>query len=327
MRGSGEKRGGWGRRGGKRMTRRGGGLTRRDLIKLGVLALGLPGTVWPATASGLIARPIPATGERLPVIGMGTWLTFDVASDSWQLERRCEVLQAFFDLGGALVDSSPMYGNAEAVLGECLARHPAAGKLFSASKVWTWGKQLGIDQMEHSRRLWGVERFDLMQIHNMLDWQSHIETLKAMKAAGRIRYIGITTSHGRRHAELEQVLEKEAALDFVQFTYNLIDREAERRLLPLAAERGLAVIINRPFQGGNLFNHVQGKPLPAWAAEIDCGNWAQFMLKYIVSHPAVTCAIPATSQVGHMHENMGAAYGRLPDAAMRQRMIHTFTSL
>jgi aryl-alcohol dehydrogenase-like predicted oxidoreductase len=172
-----------------------------------------------------------------------------------------------------------------------------------------------------------VKRFDLMQIHNMLDWETHLNTLKAMKAEGRIRYIGITTSHGRRHKELEKVLATEDAFDFVQFTYNLLDREAEQRLLPLAAERGIAVIINRPFQGGNLFNYVKGKPLPAWAADIDCRNWAQFMLKFIASHPAVTCAIPATTRVDHMHENMGAAYGPLPDETMRRRMIQAFTSL
>jgi len=220
-----------------------------------------------------------------------------------------------------------MYGNSEAVIGACLERHPIGNKLFSATKVWTWGTNLGLNQMENSRRLWGVKRIDLMQIHNMLDWQTHLETLKAMKAEGKIRYIGITTSHGRRHAELEKVMAKEDAFDFVQFTYNLVDREAEKRLLPLADERGLAVIINRPFQGGNLFHHVQGKKLPAWAAEIDCSNWAQFMLKFIVAHPTVTCAIPATTKVTHMEENMGAAYGALPDIAMRQRMFRTFTSI
>lgn len=309
------------------MARQTGGLTRRDLIRLGTAGLLLPFTGRLRADKGAITRPIPASGERLPVIGMGSWLTFDVAPGSVDLERRCEVLQAFFARGGALVDSSPMYGRSEAAIGECLARLHATKRLFAATKVWTWGRRLGIDQMEQSRRLWGVKRFDLMQIHNMLDWQTHLETLKTMKAEGKIRYIGITTSHGRRHRELEQVLAREDAFDFVQFTYNLVDREAERRLLPLAAERGLAVIINRPFQGGRLFSRVRNRALPGWAGDVGCENWAQFMLKFIVSHPAVTCAIPATSQVAHMHENMGAAYGTLPDGATRQRMIRLFESL
>jgi len=297
------------------------------MMQLAAASLLIPVATRLCAREGLITRPIPTSGERLPVIGMGSWLTFDVALDSLDLQRRCEVLQTFFNRGGALVDSSPMYGGSEAVIGECLAHLHGASARFAATKVWTWGRRFGIDQMEHSRRLWGVKRFDLMQIHNMLDWETHLETLKAMKAEGKIRYIGITTSHGRRHRELERVMRREEAFDFVQFTYNMIDREAEQRLLPLAAERDLAVIINRPFQGGNLFNRVQGKLLPAWSKEIGCSTWSQFMLKFIVSHPAVTCAIPATSKVAHMEENMGAAYGSLADAAMRQRMIQTFASL
>ena len=198
--------------------------------------------------------------------------------------------------------------------------------LFAATKVWIYGQWLGVRQMETARELWGVPRFDLMQIHNMLDWKSHLETLKAWKAGGRIRYIGITTSHGRRHEEMERALAKEP-FDFVQFTYNLADREVEQRLLPLAAERGIAVIINRPFRGGSLFGKVRGKPLPAWAQEFGCTNWAQFFLKFIVSHPAVTCVIPATSRVTHMLENMGAGFGLLPDAATRQRMLAYFEKL
>jgi diketogulonate reductase-like aldo/keto reductase len=308
------------------MVKRAAGLTRRELIKLGAAGLLLP---WAGrvAAQEAITRAIPSSGERLPVIGMGSWLTFDVDPDSLLLERRCEVLKTFFERGGALIDSSPMYGRAEAAIGACLARLPSAGRLFAATKVWTWGERLGIDQMEHSRRLWGVARFDLMQIHNMLDWKTHLETLKEMKAEGQIRYIGITTSHGRRHRELERVLAREEAFDFVQFTYNLADREAEHRLLPLAAERGLAVIVNRPFQGGTLFERLRGRALPPWAAQFDCRNWAQFMLKFIVSHPAVTCTIPATTRVEHMQENMGAAYGRLPDARMRRRMVEAFTAL
>lgn len=304
-------------------------MTRRRLLQW-LAGLATAGMIGPGAATAErapILRPIPSSGENLPVIGMGTWLTFDVAPDWLDAERRCEVLQTFLEMGGGLVDSSPMYGRSEAVLGACLPQMEHRDRLFAATKVWTYGERLGINQMEHSRRLWGVERFDLMQIHNMLDWRTHLETLQQMKAEGRIRYIGITTSHGRRHAELAKVMAREEAFDFVQFTYNLVDREAERRLLPLAAERGLAVIINRPFQRGALFDRVRGKPLPVWAAEFDCDNWAQFMLKFIVSHPAVTCAIPATTQVEHMRENRGAGYGRLPDEETRQRMIRHFAAL
>ena len=286
----------------------------------------VPGAVG-AAENGLLRRIIPATGEKLPAVGMGTWLTFDVGRDPILRDRRCDVLRTFFELGGAVVDSSPMYGSSEEVIGYCLEKLENDEKLFSATKVWTPGKQLGVYQMEHSQRLWGLPGFDLMQIHNMLDWEAHLETLKEMKVQGKIRYIGITTSHGRRHQALERVMAREEAFDFVQFTYNLVDREAEQRLLPLAAERNLAVIINRPFRGGGLFDYVNAKPLPTWAAEFDCDNWAQFFLKFIVSHPAVTCAIPATTRVDHMRENMGAMRGRLPTARMRQRMIRHFASL
>ena len=275
--------------------------------------------------SPIISKAIPASGETLPVIGMGSWLTFDVGSNKSARARCVKILQAFFDRGGAMVDSSPMYGSSQRVIGHCLAQIQPHPGLFSTTKVWVIGKPLGILQMETSGELWGVPRFDLMQIHNMLNWRTHLETLKEWKAEGRIRYIGITTSHGRRHAKLEQALLDEA-FDFVQLTYNLVDREAEQRLLPLAAERGIAVIINRPFQGGALFDLVKDKPLPAWATEFDCENWAQYFLKFIVSHPAVNCAIPATSQVAHMQENMGAAYGALPDKAMRARMLRYFSA-
>jgi diketogulonate reductase-like aldo/keto reductase len=213
-----------------------------------------------------------------------------------------------------------MYGSSEEVIGYCLKRIADRQALFAATKVWTLSKWLGVRQMEESERLWGQARFDLMQIHNLLDWETHLETLKEWKAGGRLRYSGITTSHGRRHGELAEIISKEP-FDFVQFTYNIADREAEKRLLPLAAERGIAVIANRPFRRGELPDRLSRHPLPSWAGEIDCGNWPQFLLKFIVSHPAVTCAIPATSRVEHMRENMGACRGRLPDAAMRKRMI------
>jgi diketogulonate reductase-like aldo/keto reductase len=302
---------------------------RRRFLK-GLFGVGasfaLPTGIVSAKPASPIVRAIPATGETLPVIGMGSWLTFDVGGNRRELQTRVEVLRTFFDHGGALIDSSPMYGSSEEVIGYCLKQLNNADKLFSATKVWTWGKKSGINQMELSRKLWGIRRFDLMQIHNMLDWESHLETLQVMKAEGKIRYLGITTSHGRRHDDLEQAL-TDHQFDFMQFTYNILERETEKRLLPLAQERGIAVIINRPFDGGDLFAYVRGKPLPKWAAEFDCHNWAQFFLKFIVSHPAVTCAIPATTRVDHMKQNMGAGLGRLPDQQMRQRMIHYFKSL
>jgi diketogulonate reductase-like aldo/keto reductase len=272
------------------------------------------------------AKAIPKTGERLPVIGMGSWLTFDVRDDPALRAQRCQVLQAFFDGGGAVIDSSPMYGSSEAVIGHCLGRVAKTGPLFSATKVWTLFQARGERQMEESRQLWGVDRFDLMQVHNLLDWEAHLETLARWKAEGRVRHVGITTSHGRRHEDMEEIMVSEP-IDFVQLTYNLLDREAEARLLPLAAELGLAVIVNRPFRQGRLFDYVERHRLPDWAAEIDCENWAQFLLKFIVSHPAVTCAVPATRRVDHMTENMGAARGRLPDAALRRRMIAYVESL
>jgi diketogulonate reductase-like aldo/keto reductase len=274
-------------------------------------------------AASVLTRRIPSSGEALPAIGMGSWLTFDVGDDGSARAVRLRVLEAFFQKGGSLVDSSPMYGSSEEVIGWCLERLGAGKPLFSATKVWTYGRRVGVDSMERSRSLWGVPRFDLMQVHNLLDWESHLETLKSMKAEGRLRHIGITTSHGRRHDEMERVMLREP-LDFVQFTYNIEDREAERRLLPLAAERGIAVIVNRPFQRGALFDRVAGKPLPGWATEFGAANWAQFFLKFAISHPAVTCAIPATSRVDHMLENMGTLGGRLPEADERRRMIEHF---
>jgi len=271
-----------------------------------------------AAAGPIITRAIPSSGEQIPVIGLGTWITFNVGNDERLRNARTQVMQTFFDRGGTLIDSSPMYGSSEAMVGYGLARTKRSA-FFSASKVWTMFKPLGVSQMETSRKLWGVERFDLMQVHNLLDWSTHLPTLKEMKAQGRTRYIGITTSQNWRHGDLESIMKTEP-IDFVAFSYNVIDREVEERLLPIAAERKIAVIINRPFQEGVLINRMMNYPLPAWAAEIDCTNWAQFLLKFIISHPAVTCVIPATRRVDHMEENMGALRGRLPDARMRLRM-------
>lgn len=295
-------------------------ISRRSLMA-GMAACGLGAALpLPARAANPIqTRAIPSTGEALPTIGMGTWITFNVGEDEALRRQRSEVLRRFFALGGGMIDSSPMYGSAEAVVGDGLARLGPQDTLFSATKVWTWRGSAGEEQMANSRRLWGLPSFDLMQIHNLLGWEDHLETLLRDKAEGRVRYIGVTTSHGRRHDDLEEIMASQP-IDFVQFTYNLVDREAEQRLLPLAAERRLAVIVNRPFRRGALFPPVEGKPLPDWATEIDCANWAQIFLKFIVSHPAVTCAIPATSQVVHMEENMGAMTGRLPDPDLRARM-------
>ena len=267
-----------------------------------------------------LARPIPATGEKLPPVGLGTWLTFDVTSAADRAARG-EVMRAFFESGGRLVDSSPMYGASEETIGAAL---PPNGKsMFSATKVWTVGSLAGRRQLENSYRLWKLQRFDLLQVHNFLDWEAHLATLKRMKAEGRVRYIGVTTSHGRRH-DLGEKIMREEPIDFIQFTYNLNDREAEERLLPVAQERKIAVIVNRPFDGGSLFGAKTRKPLPGWAKEIDCSSWAEAFLKWIVAHPAVTCAIPATSQVAHVRENTRALKGPLPDPALRKRIAEDY---
>jgi diketogulonate reductase-like aldo/keto reductase len=273
-----------------------------------------------------ITRAIPSSGERIPVIGMGTSRTFDVGNDPSAKAQLRQVLQVFFDNGGALIDSSPMYGSAEMVVGDLLKTIHNKKNLFAATKVWIDGKQNGIDKMQESMQLMGVAIIDLMQIHNLRDWQTHLPTLKQWKQEGKIRYIGITTSHGRSHAELLQIMRTED-LDFVQFTYNIGNRTVEDSLLPLAADRGMATLINRPFQRGALFRKVKGKALPQWTKEFDCKSWGQFFLKFVVSHPAVTCVIPATSKVHHMSDNMAANFGKLPSPSMRKRMLQYFTSL
>ncbi|TBW57909.1 aldo/keto reductase [Marinobacter halodurans] len=267
-----------------------------------------------------IRRPIPSTGERVPAIGMGTWRTFNVGSDLRLLDQRAEVLERFFRAGGTLVDSSSMYGSAEAVMGRLLERLQREGTVFAATKIWTGDGDATREEAAHSRELWGIDRFDLLQVHNLLGVDGHLPTLRAMKAEGRIRYLGVTTSHGRRHDDLERLMTRES-LDFVQLTYNVLDRTAEQRLLPLAREKGIAVIANRPFRGGRLFDRFESRPLPEWAGEAGVTNWAEYFLKFIISHPDITCAIPATTQVEHMQENMGALHGRLPDPVLRRRMV------
>ena len=269
--------------------------------------------------TGLLTRPIPSTGERLPVIGLGSWITFNVGDDPQLRDECAAVMRAFFSAGGRLIDSSPMYGSSQPVIGYGLRRIGAPSPVFSADKVWTSSGSDGPEQIEASRRHWGVARFDLLQVHNLLGWEDHLPTLLAMKRDGRLRYVGITTSEGRRHAEVERIMARQP-VDFVQVTYNVLDREVEERILPLAQERGIAVIVNRPFREGALIRAVERHPLPAWSAELGAASWAQVLLKFIVAHPAVTCVIPATSQVAHVRENMVAALGPLPDAALRRRM-------
>ena len=304
-------------------------MTRRSFLgTVGALtsAMLLAPRLLSAQESRILLRPIPSSGERLPVVGMGTSRTFDVQGDAATMGQLAQVLEAFFDSGGRLIDSSPMYGSAESVVGELLGSERGKSRLFAATKVWTDGRTDGIAQMERSMQRLGAGVIDLMQIHNLRDWKTHLPVLREWKQKGRIRYIGITTSHGRDHEALAQILRTER-LDFVQFSYNIEDRTADQRLLPLAADHGIAVLINRPFQRGSLFQKTRGHQLPAWSAEIDCHSWAQYFLKFIIAHPIVTCVIPATSKVKHMTDNMAAGVGRLPDAEMRRRMVAHVSAL
>lgn len=269
---------------------------------------------------GIVLRKIPSSGEVIPAIGMGTYITFNVGRSKPLLTERAKVLTKFFELGGGMIDSSPMYGTAEAAVGHCLQAVKTQGRLFSATKIWTPHDSEGPQQIAQSKNLWGLDTIDLFKVHNLVNWESHLRLLRARKEAGEIRYLGVTTSHGRRHSELEALMRNEP-IDFVQLTYNILDRETDERLIPLAKERGIALIANRPYQGGRLMDRYQSEPLPEWSEEIGITNWADFFLKFIIAHPAVTCAIPATSQVVHMEENMGALRGRMPTEAERERMI------
>ena len=294
-------------------------------LAAGIGTLALPR--WSAAESApVVTKPIPSTGEALPVVGLGSWNTFNVGNDAPARDSCAEVMRAFFRAGGRMIDSSPMYGSSEDVIGYGLKKLGMPKQLFSATKVWTSSRSEGQAQIAASERLWGTPKLDLEQVHNLLSWEAHLETLAALKSEGRLRYVGITTSDGRRHDDFEKVM-RARKLDFVQVTYNIRDREIEDRILPLAAERGTAVIVNRPFRRDALIAQFEKKPLPPWAGEIGCASWAQFLLKFAVSHPAVTCAIPATSRVDHVEENMAAATGPMPDAAMRTRMVDYVKSL
>lgn len=270
-----------------------------------------------------ITRPIPKGGEQLPVIGLGTWQVFDVGPSDQERAGVKGVLEAFVAAGGRVVDSSPMYGRAEEVVGDLAARSGIRDRLFLASKVWTRGHDAGVRQVENSQKRMGGGRMDLMQVHNLVDLKTQLATLRKLKEGGRVRYVGITHYTASAHADLERAL-REEDVDFVQLNYSIIEREAETRLLPLAAERRVAVLVNRPFAQGGLFDRVEGKQLPDWAASFDAASWGQFFLKFVVSHPAVTCAIPATAKMEHLRDNMAAGAGRLPDPATRDRMAAMF---
>ena len=291
-------------------------------------ALAMPAAARSASESikSVIKRPIPRSGEPLPVVGLGTWQTFDVGPNASERAELKAVLQLLLERGANVVDSSPMYGQAERVVGDLAADLGIHPKLFIATKVWTSGREAGIRQMENSFRLLRTERIDLMQVHNLLDLATHVKTLREWKIEGRIRYLGITHYHEGAHRDLERLV-KTRDYDFVQFNYSMTEREAEERLLPACADSGTAVIINRPFAQASLFGKVKGKPLPPWAADLDCTSWAQFFLKYLLGHPAVTCVIPGTRRTTHLQDNLQAGTGRLPSEAIRKRMVQYIESL
>ena len=309
-----------------------GGTTRREAARL--ICAGAAGLLWPIGAvrgkttneSMMLMRAIPSSAEKLPVIGLGTWQTFDVDLTSGNQKQLEAVLSLFVKLGGRVIDSSPMYGRAEQVIGDLVTKFALRDKLFLATKVWTRGKQAGIESMERSIQRLQTNRIDLMQVHNLVDVSTQLATMREWKAHGRIRYIGVTHYESGAFADMEKILRSEK-VDFLQINYSIMEREAEQQLLPLAQEREIAVIVNRPFGGGDLFRRVRAEPLPDWAAEFDCRSWAQFLLKWIVAHPVVTCAIPATNNPRHLEDNMQAGVGRPPNAKTRQRMIELVSSM
>jgi diketogulonate reductase-like aldo/keto reductase len=305
-------------------------LTRRSFLgtaaAAGAAALIRPprAFAYPAPAGAhpgpILTRPIPSNpSDGLPLVGLGTWGTFNVGDDRAARDSCTEVMRAFFAEGGRLIDSSPMYGSSQEVIGYGLAKLGHPKEVFSADKVWTPSGSAGPAQIAETQRLWGVARMDLLEVHNVEAWEEHLPTLLAMKKAGKLRYVGVTTSHGRRHDVVERVMSSQP-IDFVQITYNALDREVESRILPLARERRIAVICNRPFRRGELIQRVSRAKLPSYAADIDCASWPQLLLKFIASHPAVSCAIPATTRVDHVRENVAASYGRMPDEALRRRI-------
>jgi diketogulonate reductase-like aldo/keto reductase len=305
-----------------------GTVTRADVLRFG---WGLAGSCLLSSAAHaqsmeapMQTRVIPASGEKLPLIGCGTWQTFDVGSAANVRAPLAEVLKTLFDHGGAVIDSSPMYGASEGVVGDLLAEAGSRPKAFLATKVWTRGREPGIQQMHRSMELLRTDKLDLIQVHNLLDWAVHLKTLRHWKDEQRVRYLGVTHYTSGAYPELEAVIRSEK-LDFVQVNYSADDRAAERRILPLAAERGAAVLINMPFGGGGLLRRLRARALPGWAAELGCNTWAQLLLKFVLGHPAVTCVIPGTSNPAHMRENAAAGAGTLPDAAIRARIAAAIT--
>jgi diketogulonate reductase-like aldo/keto reductase len=303
--------------------------SRRRILKeltAAMIALNLPGRGLPMTdvREKMRTHLIPATRESLPVIGCGTYRTFDVGATPEERAPLLAVLKVLFAAGGSVIDTSPMYGAAEGVVGDLLAQTQNRSSAFLATKVWTRGQRAGIDQINRSFELLQDRRIDLIQVHNLLDWKVQLSTLRDLKSAGRIRYIGITHYSASAFAEVESVLRSET-LDFLQINYAMNDTAVERRILPLAADRGVAVIVNQPFGGGGLLGELRNRPLPSWAHEIDCQSWAQVLLKFVLGHPAVTCVIPGTARPEHMLDNVGAGFGRMPDGALRVRMIDSLT--
>ena len=314
---------------------------RRRLLRLGAAAAAFAG-VSPQRADargertgapppapappGLLRRQIPSSGEALPCVGLGSWITFNVGDDPRARASCAAVIGAFLDGGGRMIDSSPMYGSSQSVIGEAWNAPGRPRGLFAADKVWIASGSRGPAQIERSRRAWRVERFDLLQVHNLLAWESHLPMLFEMKRQSKVRYVGVTTSEGRRHDAIEAIM-RQHPIDFVQLSYNALDRDVERRLLPLARERGIAVIANRPFRQGELVQRLAGHRLPPWAGELGCTSWAQLLLKFVLSHPAITCVIPATTRVDHVRENLAAGAAPLPDAALRERLVAALDAL
>ncbi|QEW27091.1 aldo/keto reductase [Roseovarius indicus] len=299
-------------------------ITRRNMLTGAAAAFALPSV--PALADTAPLRTIPSTGARVPAVGLGSWITFNVGTDPVLLDACAEVIAAFVDEGGGMIDSSPMYGSSQATIGYGLEKLNDTNTVFPTDKVWTNNADMGPEQIAQSRAAWGIGRFDLLQVHNLVAWEAHLETLFAMKEEGRLSHVGLTTSHGRRHDLLERLM-RDHPVDTVQLTYNLADREAEDRLLPLAREKGIAVIANRPYRRGTLPQRLQGQPLPDVARDLEVDTWPQLLLKFILSHPALTVAIPATTQVAHVRENKAAARGPMPDAEMRRRIVAHFQTL
>jgi aryl-alcohol dehydrogenase-like predicted oxidoreductase len=293
------------------------GFVRAVLGLLGSAAFGAA----PATEHAKMQRrAIPASGAGLPVVGCGTWQTFDVGQDAAALDERRAVLDVLFEAGGSVIDSSPMYGSAEQVVGDVLAAAASRDRAFIATKVWTRGRAAGIAQMERSLALLRTDHVELMQVHNLVDWQTQLDTLAAWKREGRVRHVGVTHYTPSAYGELESVLRERKGIDFVQLNYAANDRAAEARLLPLAAARGIAVLVNQPFGGGSLLRSLLSRPLPDFAAAIGCGSWAQLLLKFVLGHPAVTCVIPGTGKAAHMRDNVQAGIGAMPDEALRRRI-------